>query len=191
MDFQQLLAKMAEMDAPVAEAPEVIDEPASEDTVAECPPDMPAPVATPTTPEPSLSVNMNAQGLNNIADLIKLIAKAEEEAAEIPALPISAPAVPELPAPANLPSLDMDNNEEDDEEGDDEEKKEWANEPDEEVKGTDYMINKLAGGINRPKQMYQHSYKQGDNPMAMEGEELRAWIKSELAQRLAEVKGAK
>jgi hypothetical protein len=39
--------------------------------------------------------------------------------------------------------------------------------------------------------MFKHSYKQGDNPMAMEGTELRAAIRAELLQRLAEAKGAK
>jgi hypothetical protein len=45
--------------------------------------------------------------------------------------------------------------------------------------------------LNKPKQMFKHSYKQGDNPMAMEGAELRAAIRAELQQRLAEAKGAK
>jgi hypothetical protein len=39
--------------------------------------------------------------------------------------------------------------------------------------------------------MHKHSYKQGDNPMAMKEGDLRAQIKAELAQRLAEAKGAK
>jgi hypothetical protein len=45
--------------------------------------------------------------------------------------------------------------------------------------------------LNKPKQMHKHSYKQGDNPMAMEGSDLRAAIRAELLQRLAEAKGAK
>jgi hypothetical protein len=62
-----------------------------------------------------------------------------------------------------------------------------------EYKDTDYMVNKLAGGMNKPKQMVKHSYKQGDNPMAMpeSKDELRASIRAELLQRLAEAKGAK
>ena len=226
MDFQELLAKVAALDTPVAET--TVEAP-----VAECPADMPTvggPVDA-TEPAPSMSVNLNAQGLDNIADLIKLIAKAEEETAEIPAATVAVgdplgAMTPDLPVPAapttdldvpEVPDLDdapaadadgvsiaqgdLDNDgdhdmadhdmEKDDEESDDEEQKEWANEPEEETKDTEYMVNKLAGGINRPKTMYQHSYRQGDNPMAMEGEELRAWIKNELSQRLAEVKGAK
>jgi len=60
-----------------------------------------------------------------------------------------------------------------------------------ETKDVDYMVNKLAGGINKPKQMFKHSYKQGDNPMAMPEGDIRAAIRAELLQRLAEAKGAK
>lgn len=77
-------------------------------------------------------------------------------------------------------------------EGDDEDTDEaWANEPDEKYQSVDYMNNQLAGGMNKPKTMHKHSYKQGDNPMAMEGSDLRASIRAELLQRLAEAKGAK
>jgi hypothetical protein len=60
-----------------------------------------------------------------------------------------------------------------------------------EVKDTEYMINKLAGGMNRPKGQFKHSYRQGDNPMAMPEGDLRAAIRAELLQRLAEAKGDK
>lgn len=40
--------------------------------------------------------------------------------------------------------------------------------PDETYQDTEYMTKDLAGGINGPKDMYKHSYRQGDNPMAME-----------------------
>ncbi len=39
-----------------------------------------------------------------------------------------------------------------------------ANAPDEKYADTDYMINKLAGGINKPKNMYRQA-ADGDNPM--------------------------
>ena len=187
MDFQQLLAKMAQLDQPVAETAEVV----AEAPVTECPADMP-PAAEPA---PSMSVNLNAQGLDNIADLIKLIAKAEEAGdegpAEMPALAIDATGMPlsgDNLGSEELPSIDLDNT--DGEEGP-EKKDEWANSPEPEVDSVDTMVNKLAGGLNAPKQMHKHSYKQGDNPMAMKEGDLRAQIKAELAQRLAEAKGAK
>lgn len=40
--------------------------------------------------------------------------------------------------------------------------------PDPEYQDTNYMIKDLAGGLNKEKKMYKHSYKQGDNPMSME-----------------------
>jgi hypothetical protein len=80
--------------------------------------------------------------------------------------------------------------------GDDEveSREEYANEPDEEYKDINYITNKLAGGLNKPKGTYP-KVATGDNPMQkinqMEGSELRAYIRSELQQRLAEAKGAK
>jgi len=40
----------------------------------------------------------------------------------------------------------------------------YANEPDEMVKDTDYMTNKLSGGINKQKKSYKKA-ENGDNPM--------------------------
>jgi hypothetical protein len=71
---------------------------------------------------------------------------------------------------------------------------EWANEPEEDYKDVDFMVNKLAGGMNRPKGQHKHSYAGGDNPRAMpESVDLKTSIKNELRSRLAEAKarGAK
>jgi hypothetical protein len=80
-----------------------------------------------------------------------------------------------------------------DDKSDDEKKKEaWDNEPDESEKSIDYMNNQLAGGMNRPKATFP-KVADGDNPMqrVKEGGDLRAQIRAELLQRLAEAKGAK
>jgi hypothetical protein len=68
----------------------------------------------------------------------------------------------------------------------------YANEPDEEIKSADYMNNQLAGGMNRPKGTFP-KVAGGDNPMQRQNEsgDLRAQIRAELLQRLAEAKGAK
>ena len=42
---------------------------------------------------------------------------------------------------------------------------------------TNYMTKDLAGGLNKPKTMHKHSYKQGDNPMAMETIVREEWQK--------------
>jgi hypothetical protein len=101
---------------------------------------------------------------------------------------------------------DMDDHEaekeepEDKEPEDDEEKKEGfgnavAGSPGSDYKDVDYMVNKLAGGMNKPKKSFSGKPYRGDNPMAAGAYEsrdaLRASIRSELQQRLAEAKGAK
>jgi len=48
---------------------------------------------------------------------------------------------------------------------------EYANEPDEKTMSTDFMVNKLAGGLNRQKQQFKKEYP-GDNPMAVNEENL-------------------
>ena len=42
----------------------------------------------------------------------------------------------------------------------------WDNSPDPEYKDDDYMLNDLAGGINKPKKMYPAT-QLGDNPMSI------------------------
>jgi hypothetical protein len=89
---------------------------------------------------------------------------------------------------------DLEKKDDDAEDEDDEEEKDeaWANEPDTEVKSVDYMNNQIAGGMNRPKGTHT-KVAGGDNPMqrVKEGSDLRASIRAELLQRLAEAKGAK
>ena len=87
---------------------------------------------------------------------------------------------------------DMEKDSDDGEEDDEKKKEAWANEPDEQVRSVDYMNNQLAGGMNKPKDTFP-KVADGDNPMqrVKEGGDLRAQIRAELLQRLAEAKGAK
>jgi hypothetical protein len=91
-------------------------------------------------------------------------------------------------------SHSLSNSEDSDDEDEEDKKEAWANEPDEEEKDVDYMVNKLAGGMNKSHGTYP-KVARGDNPMQritrMEGEDLRAQIRDELRKRLAETKGAK
>jgi len=83
---------------------------------------------------------------------------------------------------------DMDDH---DMEKDDDKKNEYANEPEEEYKDIDYMVNKLAGGMNGPKGTYP-KVAGGDNPMQrVESVDLRTSIRNELRSRLAETKSEK
>jgi hypothetical protein len=260
MDFQQLLAKMQELDttpAPVAEVQPV----QSEQCGMMPPPSMS--MNKPDTPPPSLSVNLNAHGLDDIEAIMKLVSKVnpDMEKPSMPPLPsLSAPPSimsikPSMPPLKMLPDFDADNDdkiggemdldkgpdsdrdddtkniimkmadekddegdqpggmissldrdgdgdhdmddhdlEKDDAADDSEEKKkeEWANEPDVNVKSIDYMNNKLAGGMNRPKDTFP-KVSDGDNPMkpVRENDTLRSQIRAELMRRLSEAKGAK
>jgi hypothetical protein len=63
----------------------------------------------------------------------------------------------------------------------------YANTPEPEVQGMEVQMSQ-GTDLNRPKSMHQHSYRQGDNPMAMrEAEELAA-IERRLTEALAEFK---
>jgi hypothetical protein len=251
MDFHQLLARMQELDAP---APSATQQPTSE----ECgmpPPSMP-PMGMPPKPDippPSMSVNINAQGLDNIEDMMKLFTKVNPDMMTpmAPPMPSMAPPPsimsikPELPPLKMLPDFDADNDDKiggemdldkpkdvmvkmdsdkDDDEGsqpgglaatldrdgdgdhdmddhdlekkdDEEDKKEaWENEPEPEEKNIDYLVNKLAGGMNKNHGTYP-KVSDGDNPMQkitrMGEHDVRSKIRAELLRRLAEAKGAK
>jgi len=251
MDFNSLMAKMRELDQPTPTAP-VVEAPVEEcgePMMGNMPPSM---ADKPHTPPPSMSVNINAQGLDDISELMKLLTKVNPDminqpsAPEISVMPSITPPGPsisgigdlgdldkgplkmlpdldkdepkdgpmDMPGPdaMNKPEIkgldrdgdgdhDMDDHdmEKKDEKPDDEEKEEGfqdaTTQPDEQYKDVDYMVNKLAGGMNKPKQSFSGKPYRGDNPMAAGAYEskdaLRNSIRAELQQRLAEAKGAK
>jgi hypothetical protein len=113
MNFNDLMQKMRELDQPVVQA-EACGDP--------MPPMSPmsSPMNTkPDTPPPSLSINLNAQGMDNIESLMKLMTKVNPDMINqpqggMPALPSLTPPgpsimsiKPELPPLKMLP-LDMD-----------------------------------------------------------------------------------
>lgn len=207
--------------------------------------------AKPDVPPPSMSVNINAQGMENIEDMMKLFQKVNPDmmpqapAPSISPMPSIAAIKPELPPLKPLPDFDADNDDmpggeldmtkldldkddddtgmtmkldldkdddheepdgdegpepkmpsddgdEEDEEDKKNEKEAYDNEPEVDVKDVDYMNNKLAGGMNRPKDTFP-KVSDGDNPMkkVRETDDFRESIKAELRKRLAEAKGAK
>lgn len=226
MDFNQLMMRMRELDQPAVDTP-------STEACGDMPPMGMSMPPKADEPAPSMSVNLNAQGLDNIEELMKLIMKVnpEMEKPELPSMP-SISLEPEMPSmKPSLPPLkmlpdfdkeddgagpdimnkpddsddgvskaqgDLDNDGDHDMDDHDMEKKkdkeeEFANEPDVDYKDADYMNNKLAGGMNRQKSTFP-KVADGDNPMQkkqFEGSDLRAQIRAELLQRLAEAKGAK
>ena len=205
MDFHQLMMKMRELDQPTTEVGCGMDAPMAPPPLSAVPPKS-------DVPPPSMSVNINAQGMENIEDMMKLFQKVNPDIMgpkePMPSMSME-PSImsikPSLPPLKMLPDMDADNDdkiggEKDrmEPDGDEEDEKkskeeEYANEPDTDIKDVDYMNNKLAGGMNRPKDTFP-KVSDGDNPMKknrFESGDLRSQIRAELLQRLAEAKGAK
>jgi hypothetical protein len=216
MDFQQLLAKMQEIDS----APQAIDQPATEEGCG-----MPPPMSMPDKsdePAPSMSVNLNAQGLDNISDMIKLFQKVNpdmmpRDPAPMPSLgaePSIMSIKPSLPPLKMLPDMDADNDDkiggemdieikglDRDKDGDhdmddhDMEKKKdkeeafgnSLNDSEPEIMDID-AATPDGNDLNRPKKTFP-KVAGGDNPMQkMESTDLRAQIRAELQRRLNEAK---
>lgn len=209
MDFQRLLAKMQQLDQPVGE---------------EC--GMPAPTMGPMSSQPpmdqpppahpSLSINLNAQGMDHIEQIMKLVAKVNPDMnkPELPPLPSmgAEPSImsikPDTSPLKMLPGLDQDDSEEsDDDDGpivkisgpedneDDEDKDEaYGNSPiggaEPEVKDIDAAVPN-GNDLNKPKKSFSDKPYRGDNPMAAESTDLRSQIRAELMRRLNESKGVK
>jgi hypothetical protein len=229
MNFQELLAKMQELDRPATEA--CGDSP--------MPMSMPPMPEKPDTPPPTMSINLNAQGLDNIEELMKLVKSVNPEM-DKPESPISSISIEPMDKPMgglpplkmlppmdsephgepdadNMPPMgDLDRDDGDDVtkamgdidgDGDhdmddhDAEKKEKdeafgnsLNGSEPEYAGVDAAIPD-GDDLNKPKKSFSGKPYRGDNPMAAGAyeskEQLRASIREELLQRLAEAKGAK
>ena len=244
MNFQELLAKMQELDRPATEACGDSPMPMS------MPMGMPPMPEKPDTPPPTMSINLNAQGLDNIEELMKLV-KSVNPDMDKPASPISAISIEPMDKPMGglpplkmLPSMDSEPHDEPDadnmggpsdmdadnmppmgdldrDDGDDVTKAMGdidsdgdhdMDDHDAEKKEKDEAFgNSLNGSepeyaginasvrdgndLNKPKKSFSGKPYRGDNPMAAGAyeskEQLRASIREELLQRLAEAKGAK
>jgi hypothetical protein len=193
----------------------------------------------PDTPPPTMSINLNAQGLDNIEELMKLVKSVNPEM-DKPESPISSISIEPMDKPMgglpplkmlppmdsephgepdadNMPPMgDLDRDDGDDVtkamgdidgDGDhdmddhDAEKKEKdeafgnsLNGSESEYAGIDAAIPD-GNDLNKPKKSFSGKPYRGDNPMAAGAyeskEQLRASIREELLQRLAEAKGAK
>ena len=105
MNFQELLAKMQELDRPATEACGDSPMPMG------MPMGMPPMPEKPDTPPPTMSINLNAQGLDNIEELMKLV-KSVNPDMDKPASPISAISIEPMDKPmggamGGLPPLKM------------------------------------------------------------------------------------
>lgn len=189
------------------------------------PPVPPIPTQPPIQP-PSMNVNLNAQGMDDIEQMMQLFQKVNPDM--VPKSSVASPISDKSPPTTNVTALkmlplDMDMDElpgksmkphthldSDDEMGSDDEpydidadEEEENHEstdfsssttnPDERYYSSDYMNNKLAGGMNSPKDTYPR-VAGGDNPMqrVREAEDaaemFKQRVREELKQRLAEAK---
>ena len=208
MNFNELMQRMRELDQPV-------DAHTQSAPVEECgdmspmAPPMHSMNAKPDTPPPSMSLNLNAQGMDNIESLMKLMTKVNPDMINqpqggmppMPSLTPPGPSImsikPELPPLKMLPldmddkDSDMDDKDSDMDDMDDKKKDEWANSPDG-ASGPDFkgMDSAVPNGddLNRSKGTYP-KVAGGDNPMQKDA--FRESIRAELQRRLNEAKGVR
>jgi hypothetical protein len=124
------------------------------------------------------SLTLNASGMDHVSDLMRLMQQAGLEKAGPPEqqpLPMrqDMEGLRDKMNSLEKPQIQMSLSDDD--------VREWDNEPDEDYQDHHYMLDDLAGGINKPKQMFKPAAK-GDNPMALES------IKERLYRALAEKK---
>lgn len=63
----------------------------------------------------------------------------------------------------------------------------YANEPEEQIQPVDTQLQQ-GTDLNRPKPMYKHSYRQGDNPMAMQEARELARLEKEIKEGIESIK---
>lgn len=177
MDFKAILEKMAELDAgKVSE---------------ECGMPMSTPSPTPPTAPPSMSINLNAQGLDNIESLMKLINKVNPVASGGNTGEPTLPMVTTMPSMASLRDkvmskepMPLADNDIDPTQDDDPEEEAFGNAPDgapePEIKPMSAAVPN-GDDLHRKKGQYPAT-QLGDNPMAVES------IKAQLEALLAEIK---
>jgi hypothetical protein len=150
MDFKDLYQKIREIDQSTDECGEMSAMPSM----------------APQTPPPSMSVNLNASGMENIESLLKLMTKVNPDMMPKGDLPMPKLSSPIMKLPMDMP-----------------EKEEYANEPDEEY---DDISASIPDGddLHKSKKGYAATAG-GDNPRAVESQEnLQKTIKEQLLAAL-------
>tara|TARA_B110000977_G_scaffold130346_1_gene166210 strand:+ start:507 stop:1172 length:666 start_codon:yes stop_codon:yes gene_type:complete len=147
-----------------------------------------------TNESASMNVSMTADNADQVAELMKLLKNAGmSDAAPVSSMPSMGAAVPKQDNMADFINMvggdDMEGSEKpcsvcgdvheemacsEDTTESDEVVAEWDNSPDEEYKDANYMLNDLAGGLNRPKKAYTKA-QDGDNAMAVESIKDQLW----------------
>lgn len=167
MNFHDIYKKIAELDQPKAPVNE------------ECGSMPPSMGSTPTTPPPSVSINLNAQGMDNIESLFKLMTKVNPDMMPKTAEPMPSMSDPVMKlAMAKRPGDDVEL-----EDGFDT----ATTAPDPEYKDISAAIPN-GNDIHKPKRAFQATAG-ADNPMNVgENSDLVSSIKTQLLAQLAEHK---
>lgn len=99
MNFHELLAKMQQLDQPASTVEQITDEMGCGSPV---PPANDPPVAP-----PSMSINLNAQGMDNIEDLMKLVTKVNPDMDKPPMPPLPSISIGPMDKPTDMPPMGM------------------------------------------------------------------------------------
>jgi hypothetical protein len=175
MDFQRLLARMVELDQPTSEA--------CGDSMGMPPGPEMAKVSE--APPPSMSVNLNAQGMNNIEQMMKLFQKVNPDMmpkVDLPMPSLSSPDIKPMSKP-DMPSMasKMINMDPPEKEAADGNFSKATTEPSVSVKDVSASVPD-GTDLHRSKKSYSDKPYRGDNPMAVED------IKKYLESRYKEIK---
>jgi hypothetical protein len=146
MNFNELYRKIADLDKPVGE---------------ECGMN-PTVQSTPDSPPPSVSINMNAQGMDNISSLMQLISKVNPDVAGPKVDTMIAPLKISGPDAMNADDVDSDDMGDSDLDLDidgdhqpdialSKEKESYSNQPNEQYADIDDITVNAGGGMNGPK----------------------------------------
>lgn len=201
MNFNQLYKKIADLDKPVIAESQVQEcgEPMGMSGMS----GMPAPGSAPVTP-PSMSVNLNAQGMDNIESLLKLMTKVNPDMmpkTDMPMPSMTDPVIkiggadkPAMPPLKMLPDLDHDDEHGEEPGGDIDDMDDMDDKPEEEAAdggfgsattGPKVVQKDISASVpngndmHREKRGYARA-QPGDNPRAVGESDLSGKIKNDL-----------
>jgi hypothetical protein len=173
MNFQDLLKRMAELDQPTTEAcGDPVGMPSSPMVAP-----MPDAARAPDAPPPSMSVNLNAQGMDNIEQMMKLFQKVNPDMMPKTDLPMPSMSSPDI-KPITNKLMGMDAPEKEAADGN---FSKATTEPNIDIKDVSASIPN-GNDLHRSKKSYSDKPYRGDNPMAVED------IKKYLESRYKEIK---
>lgn len=189
MDFRKIYQKIAEMDGsgmvPHDTTSAINGDEFQDEPIEECGDMMPMPMSAPKQSDSvTMNLSMNGSGPGGIRDLMSILRNIDSGGDEDNSMPSPDDLeldIKSMDHPHDEPSHDEHGEEDGIVFGNDMEE-EYANEPNEMYAPVDAVVNPPSNDLNKPKQMYQHSYHQGDNAMAMES------LRSNLENLYKEVK---